>query len=91
MLPKGEKLTAHILPSHSTSDRHYISANFKVSRGINFLKKIIKELGIEPERLRSNWNSSSEYGKFASVVRDMVGQIKKLGPSPLKIKGAIAQ
>jgi F420-non-reducing hydrogenase iron-sulfur subunit len=73
------------------SDCHYISGNFKALRRVNLLKKVIEELGIEPERLRLEWISASEGDKFAAVVRDMVGQIKKLGPNPLKIKGVIAQ
>jgi F420-non-reducing hydrogenase iron-sulfur subunit len=30
------------------------------------------------------WVSASEGDRFAAVVRDMVEEIKKLGPSPLK-------
>jgi F420-non-reducing hydrogenase iron-sulfur subunit len=73
------------------SDCHYISGNFKASMRVNLLKKVIEELGIEPERLRLEWISASEGDKFAVVVRDMVEQTKKLGPSPSKIKGVVAQ
>ena len=76
---------------HLPSDCHYISGNFKALRRVNLLKKVIEELGIEPERLRLEWISASEGAKFAAVVRDMVGQIKKLGPNQLKIRWVIAQ
>ena len=71
---------------HLPSDCHYLSGNFKALRRVTLLKKVLKELGIEPERVRLEWISASEGDKFAAVVRDMVEQIKKLGPNPLKLK-----
>ena len=69
---------------HLPSDCHYISGNFKALRRITLLKKVLPEFGIEPERLRLEWVSASEGDKFAAVVKDMVEQMKKLGPNPLK-------
>lgn len=71
---------------HLPSDCHYLSGNFKALRRVTLLKKLLKELGIEPERVRLEWVSASEGDKFAAVVRDMVEQIKKLGPNPLKME-----
>jgi F420-non-reducing hydrogenase iron-sulfur subunit len=68
---------------HLPSDCHYISGNFKALRRITLLKKTLKEFGIEPERLKLEWISASEGDKFAAIVRDMVDEIKKLGPNPL--------
>ncbi len=76
---------------HLPSDCHYISGNFKALRRITLLKKALKEFGIEPERLRLEWISASEGDKFAAVVRDMVGEIKSLGPNPVKAMEAQAQ
>jgi len=69
---------------HLPSDCHYISGNFKAFRRINLLKRVLKDFGIEPERLRLEWISASEGDKFASVVRSMVDEIKKLGPNHLR-------
>jgi len=71
---------------HLPSDCHYISGNFKALRRITLLRRALKEFGIEPERLRLEWISASEGDKFAAVVRDMVDEVKKLGPNPLKAK-----
>ena len=71
---------------HLPSDCHYISGNFKAQRRIRLLKNTLEEFGIEPERLRLEWVSASEGEKFAAIVRDMVAEIKKLGPNPLKGK-----
>jgi F420-non-reducing hydrogenase iron-sulfur subunit len=69
---------------HLPSDCHYISGNFKALRRIKLLKKLLEQFGIEPERVRLEWISASEGDKFAAVVKDMVEQLKKLGPNPLK-------
>jgi F420-non-reducing hydrogenase iron-sulfur subunit len=44
---------------HLPSDCHYISGNFKALRRIMLLKKVLKEFGIESERLRIEWISAS--------------------------------
>jgi F420-non-reducing hydrogenase iron-sulfur subunit len=66
---------------HLPSDCHYISGNFKAMRRINLLKRVLKDFGIEPERLRLEWISASEGDKWAAVVKSMVEDLKKLGPS----------
>jgi len=69
---------------HLPSDCHYLTGNFKALRRVALLKKVLQDFGIEPERVRLEWVSASEGDRFAAVVRDMVEEIKKLGPSPLK-------
>lgn len=71
---------------HLPSDCHYISGNFKALRRISLLKDVLKEFGIEPERLRLEWISASEGDKFAAVVKDMTEQVRKLGPIPIKLE-----
>jgi len=70
---------------HLPSDCHYISGNFKALRRIDLTQKVLEGFGIEPERVRLEWISASEGDKFAAVVRDMVHQIKELGPNQAKI------
>lgn len=73
---------------HLPSDCHYLSGNFKAQRRISLLKNVLEQFGIEPERLRLEWISASEGDRFATVIKDMTDQIKKLGPNPLRTKGA---
>ena len=47
------------------------------------IEKMIHLIGLEKERLRLEWISAAESIKFANVVREMVEQIKEIGPSPL--------
>jgi F420-non-reducing hydrogenase iron-sulfur subunit len=68
---------------HTPNDCHYISGNFKAERRVAMLKRLMAQLGIEPERLRLEWISAAEGEKFAQVVREFVADVKRLGPNPL--------
>jgi len=65
-------------------DCHYQSGNYKTNRRVKLLKKLLDEMGIEPARVRFEYISASEGQRFASVVTEFVGEIKKIGPNPLK-------
>jgi F420-non-reducing hydrogenase iron-sulfur subunit len=67
-------------------DCHYIAGNYKAQRRGILLKKLLEQLGLEPQRLRIEFVSASEGAKFATVVKEMVEDIKKLGPNPLKVQ-----
>jgi F420-non-reducing hydrogenase iron-sulfur subunit len=67
-------------------DCHYQSGNYKTNRRIKLLKKLLKELGVEPSRVRFEYISASEGQKFADVVTDFVCEIKRIGPNPFKIQ-----
>ncbi len=67
-------------------DCHYQSGNYKTNRRIKLLKKLLEELGIEPQRVRFEYVSASEGQKFATIVTEFVAEIKKLGPNPITIE-----
>lgn len=67
-------------------DCHYQSGNYKANRRIKLLKKLLADMGIEPERVWFEYISASEGQKFAQVVTDFVTTLKKLGPNPIKVK-----
>jgi F420-non-reducing hydrogenase iron-sulfur subunit len=76
---------------HPPNDCHYISGNLKAQRRVALLKKLMVQLGLEQERLRLEWISAAEGDKFARVIREMVSDLRELGPSPLhKAKAVIA-
>jgi F420-non-reducing hydrogenase iron-sulfur subunit len=64
-------------------DCHYTSGNYKAQRRIVLTKKLLQQLGIEPERLRLEWISASEGARFAQIVTDFTETIKALGHNPL--------
>jgi F420-non-reducing hydrogenase iron-sulfur subunit len=64
-------------------DCHYSFGAKKAAEQYQKLEKIVRMLGFEDERIRQEFISAAEFPKFAKVVREMVEQVKKLGPSPL--------
>ena len=66
-------------------DCHYQSGNYKANRRIKLLKNMVKELGIEPERIRFEYVSASEGKKFSDLIIEMTEEIRKLGPNPIKV------
>jgi F420-non-reducing hydrogenase iron-sulfur subunit len=70
-------------------DCHYQEGNYKTIRRLPFLKRLIKDFGIDPRRLRLEWVSASEGDKFAKVVNEMTEEIRQLGPLKLSVQREI--
>lgn len=60
---------------------HYGSGNYKARRRIMILKTILDSAGFEPERIWVRWISASEGKFFASIINEMVAELKRLGPN----------
>jgi F420-non-reducing hydrogenase iron-sulfur subunit len=69
-------------------DCHYIEGNYKALRRFRMLKRMLAALGIEEPRVRLEWISAAEGDKVRTVINEMVGQIKELGP--LGLPGKVA-
>jgi F420-non-reducing hydrogenase iron-sulfur subunit len=65
-------------------DCHYISGNMKAQDRIATLRRLLHTLGVEDERLRLEWISAAEGGGFAETIKELVGQLRELGPSPFR-------
>ncbi len=65
-------------------DCHYTNGNYKARRRIAILKSILRQVGLEDERVVLRWISASEGKRFADTVTEMVGKLKELGPNPLR-------
>jgi len=61
-------------------DCHYMEGNYKTARRIPLLKKMLKQLGIEEERVCLEWVSAAEGARYATLVKDLVAKVKALGP-----------
>jgi F420-non-reducing hydrogenase iron-sulfur subunit len=66
-------------------DCHYQEGNYKTIRRIPFLKRLVKDFGIDPKRLRLEWVSASEGDRFAKIVNEMTEEIRQLGPLKLSV------
>lgn len=61
-------------------DCHYAEGNYKALRRFQLLKRLVKDMGIEEDRLRLEWISASEGEKVKIVVNDLVEKVRLLGP-----------
>lgn len=64
-------------------DCHYQEGNYKALRRHKLLKRMLKNLGLEDERVRLEWISASEGDKVQKVINEMTEQIRRLGPLQL--------
>ncbi len=69
-------------------DCHYQNGNMKTLRRVPLLRRLLGDLGLEPERLRLEWVSASEGERYKTVINDFVEQVRKLGPLELEARGA---
>ena len=65
-------------------DCHYMAGNYYARKRVERPKEILKEVGLEPERLEMFHVSASEGPKFAAVAREMTERAYRLGPNPVK-------
>ncbi len=62
-------------------DCHYITeGNYDALSMMHLGKKLLEYSGLNPDRLRLEWVSASEGGRFAEIVTDFTGQLKEMGP-----------
>jgi F420-non-reducing hydrogenase iron-sulfur subunit len=61
-------------------DCHYVEGNYKMLRRFQLLKRMLADMGIEPQRVRLEWISAAEGERVKSVINEMTAQIKALGP-----------
>jgi coenzyme F420-reducing hydrogenase delta subunit len=65
-------------------DCHFIKGNLRAIKRIAYLKEILKEVGIEPERVEMYHIATSDGPRFAQVAKEMTEKIRALGPNPVK-------
>jgi F420-non-reducing hydrogenase iron-sulfur subunit len=61
-------------------DCHYVEGNYKCLRRFQMLQRVLKDMGIEPERVRLEWISAAEGEKVKRVVNEMTATLQQLGP-----------
>ena len=54
--------------------------NYKARRRVLLLKSSLKQMNIEPERLRMVWFSKGQSAKLKKAINDFLKDIEKLGP-----------
>ena len=65
-------------------DCHYINGNLKARRRVKLLKEILPRFGFDEGRVKLTWIGASEGVDFAKTVKEMVSEVRELGPNRLK-------
>ncbi len=65
-------------------DCHYSTGNYRALRRFKLLKKLLGQMGIEPERVRLEWIAASEGDRLQEVTNEMAEQLRALGPPNLE-------
>ena len=65
-------------------DCHYLEGNYKCAKRMFLVKNLLKNIGLDDNRLRMTFVSASEGAKWGAVMTDVVKTVKELGPSPIK-------
>ena len=69
-------------------DCHYQEGNYKCLRRFRLVQRLLKQMGIEQERLRLEWISAAEGDRVRVVIDEMVQSLKRLGPAPKLVEQA---
>ena len=65
-------------------DCHYQQGNLNARRRVTYVQDLLRQIGLEPERVKM-FNMSSAMGRrWAESVTEMDETVRKLGPSPLR-------
>jgi F420-non-reducing hydrogenase iron-sulfur subunit len=69
----------------SLGNCHHERGNERGRARVEHTKEILKEIGIEPERLDMFFLSGAMGATFADIAHQMTERIRELGPNPLKL------
>ena len=59
---------------------HYLEQNYKAMRRYVLLRRLLTQMGVEPERVKLVWASAAEGVRLAKEIGKMVEEIRALGP-----------
>ncbi len=68
-------------------DCHYVEQNYKALRRYILLKRVLAQMGIEPERIKLFWASAAEGAIFAAEINKYVEEVRALGPLHWEMPG----
>ena len=66
---------------------HYLKGNLWARKRVDYVKKLLAEVGLEPERVEMYNMSSAMGAEFARVATEFTERVKGLGPNPLRRHG----
>jgi F420-non-reducing hydrogenase iron-sulfur subunit len=63
---------------------HYNEGNLRARERVEYVQKLLEEVGLEADRVRMYNLTSGEAPTFVAYAQEMTENIQALGPNPLK-------
>jgi len=60
---------------------HFMEGNLRAKKKVAYVKRLLEEVGTDPQRVEMFNLSSAMGGRFAEIVEEMTQRIKELGPA----------
>ncbi len=67
-------------------DCHYITGNQYTKSRMAMIPQMLEGIGVDPRRFKLDWVSASEGKRFSELVKTFTEQVKRLGPSKMKVE-----
>ncbi len=64
---------------------HYLKGNFSARRRVAYVQQLLKQIGLEAERVEMFHLSSAMGSRFAEIAKEMTERVAAVGPNPLRI------
>jgi len=65
-------------------DCHFLKGNIRARKRVGYVKAILKDVGINPDRVEMYNLSAADGPRFVTIAREFTQRIRDLGPSPVK-------
>jgi F420-non-reducing hydrogenase iron-sulfur subunit len=59
---------------------HFVEGNLRAKKKVAYVKRLLDEVGTNPQRIEMFNLSSAMGGRFAEIVEEMTQRIKEIGP-----------
>jgi len=66
---------------------HHERGNVRAAKRVEYVKKLLDEIGLGRERLGIFYASGGQGQTFANAAREMTARIRRMGPNPIKSNG----
>jgi coenzyme F420-reducing hydrogenase delta subunit len=60
---------------------HYLEGNLRAKKRVAYVKRLLAEVGTDPQRVEMFNLSSAMGGRFAEIVEEMTERVRRLGPA----------
>ena len=60
---------------------HFLEGNLRAKKRVAYVKKLLDEVGVNPDRIEMFNLSSAMGGQFAVYVEEMTKRVKEIGPA----------